>query len=188
MPRNIGLRLALSATPERHFDEEGTEAILNYFGPVLPPELTLRDAIKQGALVRYLYHPILVELTEWETRAYARLTTKIGWALWLANQDGKNIDNDEDVTSLLIQRSRLIGAAANKLTALKNIMKNRLHTSHTLFYCGDGTVETEPLIYAKQKEEVSGNAIFNRAHFTHELGATSRTDGGHQLQRNHRQR
>lgn len=154
LPRNIGLRLALSATPERHFDEEGTAAVLDYFGPILPPELSLGDAIKQGALVRYLYHPILVELTEWETRAYARLTSKIGWALLLANQEGKNIDNEEDVTALLIQRSRLIGAAANKLTALKNIMKNRLHTSHTLFYCSDGSVETAPLIYIKQKKEV----------------------------------
>jgi superfamily II DNA or RNA helicase len=34
LPRNIGLRLALSATPERYFDELGTDAILNYFGPV----------------------------------------------------------------------------------------------------------------------------------------------------------
>lgn len=154
LPRNIGLRLALSATPERHFDDRGTEALLEYFGPILPPQLTLGDAIKKGALVRYNYYPILVELTDWETRAYARLTSKIGWALLLANQEGNNIENDEDVTALLIQRSRLIGSAANKLVALKNIMKNRLHTSHTLFYCGDGNVETQPLIFAKQKEEV----------------------------------
>ncbi|HEY9598694.1 MAG TPA: DEAD/DEAH box helicase family protein, partial [Cyanophyceae cyanobacterium] len=55
LPRNIGLRLALSATPERYFDEDGTEALLNYFGSVLQPELTLAEAIRQGALVRYLY-------------------------------------------------------------------------------------------------------------------------------------
>ena len=34
LPRNIGLRLALSATPERHFDQSGSDAILDYFGPV----------------------------------------------------------------------------------------------------------------------------------------------------------
>ncbi|HEY9614240.1 MAG TPA: DEAD/DEAH box helicase family protein, partial [Allocoleopsis sp.] len=34
LPRNIGLRLALSATPERYFDEQGTEVLLDYFGPV----------------------------------------------------------------------------------------------------------------------------------------------------------
>ncbi|MBD1885167.1 DNA phosphorothioation system restriction enzyme [Microcoleus vaginatus] len=137
LPRNIGLRLALSATPERHFDEQGTEAILDYFGPVLQPELTLADAIRQKALVHYLYYPILVELTEAETRKYSRLTQKIGWALWGDEQ----VEENDALTTLLMQRARLIGAAANKLTALRELMIHRLDTSHTLFYCGDGAIE-----------------------------------------------
>lgn len=138
LPRNIGLRLALSATPERHFDEEGTEAILAYFGEVLRPELTLGDAIQQGALVRYLYYPILVELTEAEARTYTRLTSRIGWAL-LTNSDQKNLD----LTPLLMQRARLVGAAKNKLKALRQLMATRKQTTHTLFYCGDGSLEGE---------------------------------------------
>ncbi len=138
LPRNIGLRLALSATPERYFDEDGTEALFDYFGPVLQPELTLADAIRQGALVRYLYHPVLVELTEAETRVYAKLTKRIGWVL----MDEETIDvNNDTLTSLLMQRARLIGAAANKLKALRQLMVGRLDTYHTLFYCGDGSVE-----------------------------------------------
>ncbi|MEG4112817.1 MULTISPECIES: DNA phosphorothioation system restriction enzyme [unclassified Microcoleus] len=137
LPRNIGLRLALSATPERHFDEEGTEAILDYFGPVLQPELTLADAIRQKALVHYLYYPILVELTEAETRKYSRLTQKIGWALW----GDEKVEENDALTTLLMQRARLIGAAANKLTALRELMIHRLDTAHTLFYCGDGAIE-----------------------------------------------
>lgn len=138
LPRNIGLRLALSATPERYFDEDGTEAVFDYFGSVLQPELTLADAIRQGALVRYLYHPILVELTEAESRAYAKLTKRIGWALM--NEEAIDINNDT-LTSLLMQRARLIGAASNKLKALRELMVGRLDTHHTLFYCGDGSVE-----------------------------------------------
>ncbi|MEG4631470.1 DNA phosphorothioation system restriction enzyme [Microcoleus sp. AR_TQ3_B6] len=137
LPRNIGLRLALSATPERHFDEQGTEAILDYFGPVLQPELTLADAIRKKALVHYLYYPILVELTEAETRKYSRLTQKIGWALW----GDEKVEENDALTSLLMQRARLIGAAANKLIALRELMIDRLDTSHTLFYCGDGAIE-----------------------------------------------
>ncbi len=137
LPRNIGLRLALSATPERHFDEIGTQFIFDYFGSVLQPEFTLADAIKQGALVHYLYYPILVELTEPETLAYAKLTKRIGWAL----MDEEKIENKDTLTSLLMQRARLIGAAANKLTALRKLMLKRLDTNHTLFYCGDGSVE-----------------------------------------------
>ncbi|MBD2043088.1 DNA phosphorothioation system restriction enzyme [Microcoleus sp. FACHB-672] len=137
LPRNIGLRLALSATPERYFDELGTEAVFDYFGPVLQPELTLADAIRQGALVRYLYHPILVDLTESESRTYSRLTTRIGWAL----SEETNFETNETVTALLMQRARLIGAAANKLNALRQLMAKRRDTTHTLFYCGDGSVE-----------------------------------------------
>ncbi|MEG4303664.1 DNA phosphorothioation system restriction enzyme [Microcoleus sp. D3_18a_C4] len=137
LPRNIGLRLALSATPERHFDEQGTEAILDYFGPVLQPELTLADAIRQKALVHYLYYPILVELTAAETRKYSRLTQKIGWALW----GDEKVEENDALTTLLMQRARLIGAAANKLVALRELMIHRLDTAHTLFYCGDGAIE-----------------------------------------------
>ena len=137
LPRNIGLRLALSATPERYFDEQGTEAILDYFGPVLQPELTLADAIRQKALVHYLYYPILVELTETESRKYSYLTKKIGWALW----GDEKVEYNDALTPLLMQRARLIGAAANKLTALRELMINRLDTAHTLFYCGDGSIE-----------------------------------------------
>lgn len=138
LPRNIGLRLGLSATPERYFDEQGTEFIFDYFGSVLAPELTLRDAIAQGALVHYLYYPILVDLTESEAYAYARITTKIGWIL---SSEDNSPKNNNVLTALLMQRARLIGAAANKLHALRQLMQNRLDTTHTLFYCGDGTQE-----------------------------------------------
>jgi DNA phosphorothioation system restriction enzyme len=138
LPRNIGLRLALSATPERYFDDRGTQALFNYFGQVLEPEFTLKDAIQQGALVHYLYYPILVELTEPEIEVYAELTSKIGRAIAIGGDE----DND-NLTALLMQRARLIGAAANKLEALRDIMRSRLDTTHTLFYCGDGSVEDD---------------------------------------------
>ncbi len=137
LPRAIGLRLALSATPERYFDQQGTQLLFDYFGSVLQPEFSLADAIQQGALVHYLYYPILVDLTEAEAYVYARLTTRIGWAL-ASEENG--VDNDA-LTSLLMQRARLIGAAANKLKALRQLMTKRLDTHHTLFYCGDGSVE-----------------------------------------------
>ncbi len=139
LPRNVGLRLALSATPERYFDEDGTEAIFEYFGAVIQPEFTLADAIKAGALVHYLYYPILVELTDSETDKYADLTKKIGRAIAF---DGDRDDN-EMVAALLMQRARLLGSAANKLVALLKLMQQRLDTSHTLIYCGDGSVEDQ---------------------------------------------
>lgn len=154
LPRKIGLRLALSATPERYFDDEGTDALLGYFGNILQPEFTLADAIQKGALTRYLYYPVLVELTESESVNYARLTQRIGWAL---NKNDRWEEN-ETLTALLMQRSRLIGTAANKLNMLRDLMSKRLHTSHTIFYCGDGYVEDEiddSSIYRRQVESVT---------------------------------
>jgi superfamily II DNA or RNA helicase len=49
LPRKVGLRLGLSATPERYFDDDGTESLLDYFGNILQPEFSLQDAISQGA-------------------------------------------------------------------------------------------------------------------------------------------
>jgi DNA phosphorothioation system restriction enzyme len=154
LPRNIGLRLALSATPERYFDEDGTQSLFDYFGAVLEPEFTLADAIGQGALVRYLYYPILVELTEAESRAYLKLTKSIGRILLFRQREVKVVgidDEDKDLTPLLMQRARLIGSAANKLQALRNLMRRRLDTSHTLFYCGDGSVESTRQLKAVTK-------------------------------------
>jgi DNA phosphorothioation system restriction enzyme len=149
LPRKIGLRLGLSATPERYFDELGTEAIINYFGQILPPEFSLSDAIKKGALVNYLYYPVFVELTADEALIYAKLTQRIGWALYHQDKLPKQASN-ETLTSLLIKRSRLIGVASNKLSSLRELMSQRLQTDHTLFYCGDGYVENDASNYNRQ--------------------------------------
>ena len=44
---NAGERLGLSATPIRYGDPEGTAAIFEYFGGVVPPVFSLEDAIKK---------------------------------------------------------------------------------------------------------------------------------------------
>ncbi|MEH2249896.1 DNA phosphorothioation system restriction enzyme [Nostoc sp.] len=143
LPRGVGLRLALSATPERYFDDFGTQSLFDYFGPVLQPEFTLRDAIDQGALVHYLYYPVLVELTEAESIAYLKLTKRIGRALLYRDRENgeSGFEDNEDLKPLLMQRARLIGAAENKLTALHELMTTRRETTHTLFYCSDGSQE-----------------------------------------------
>ncbi len=160
LPRNVGLRLALSATPERHYDEVGTENILDYFGDILQPEFTLKEAIDCGALVHYLYYPILVELTESESEAYLKLSRAIARKLLYQSQDrlptAEEFDSP-DLAPLLMQRARIIGAAANKLTALKTLMLDRLDTSHTLFYCGDGNSDSTQQLAAVT--QILGNEL-----------------------------
>lgn len=138
LPDRIKLRLALSATPERYFDEVGTERIFEYFGPVLEPDFTLKDAIQAGALVQYTYKPLLVELIPEEIERYAELTAAIGRAMGMGG-----CSNNVALERLLFERARLLSTAQNKLAMLRSLMANRLNTDHTLFYCGDGSVEDE---------------------------------------------
>lgn len=137
LPESVPFRLGLSATPERWFDDKGTEALFDYFGPILEPQVTLADALKKGVLSPYRYYPILVELTDDERDQYLELSSKIGKAL-----SGADLNEDDPIlTALLVRRARLIGSAKGKLDALRSLMKNRLDAKHMLFYCGDGTVE-----------------------------------------------
>jgi DNA phosphorothioation system restriction enzyme len=140
LPPRIGLRLGLSATPERWFDEEGTDDIFAYFGQIIRPEFTLKDAVHSGALVPYKYYPVFVSLTEEEGEEYIELSRKLARALAGKKADGALSDAAQ---MLLFRRSRLIGSAANKIVRLREIMSDRLETDHTLFYCGDGSVEKE---------------------------------------------
>lgn len=146
LPVHVLYRLALSATPERWFDLEGTEKLFSYFGQILF-RFTLKEAMQQNALVPYRYYPIFVNLTEEESEKFLVLSKKIA-PLFDRN---KKLEENSKLTILLNQRARLIGAAFNKLAALKKIMQDRLDTSHTLFYCGDGSVE-EPITEETEKQ------------------------------------
>jgi len=139
LPPSISLRLGLSATPERWFDDEGTGRLLGYFGKILEPRLGIREAIDIGALTPYRYYPILVELTDAEREQYLDLSAKIAR---LYSSDTEATESNPVLDALLLQRARLIGAAANKLVALRDVGKSHLHATHMLFYCGDGQVES----------------------------------------------
>lgn len=139
LPVNIRLRLGLSATPERWFDPDGTNRLSAYFGKTLEPALGIREAIRLGALVPYRYYPILIELTADEKQSYLELSARIARLYGSGNED----DDSSALNALLIQRARLIGTAANKLVALRQLGAERRNASHMLFYCGDGSVESD---------------------------------------------
>ena len=138
LPGQIPWRLALSATPERWFDDSGTQAIFDYFGNVLEPEFTLRDAIQSKALVDYRYHPMLISLTLAEQDQYCELSERISKLWHLRDKEDSNA-----LTILLSQRSRLVGVAENKLIQLRRSLEKNTNDSHILVYCGDGSVRDE---------------------------------------------
>ncbi|NLO72354.1 MAG: DEAD/DEAH box helicase family protein [Porphyromonadaceae bacterium] len=124
-------RLALSATPTRWFDDEGTLAVNNYFGGTVY-SFNLQRAIKEGFLTNYYYYPVLVELTDDEILDYKEITEKI--IPFLAKKN-KTDSDDERLRTLLMKRSDILKNASNKLDSLRTILGKNKKIDHTLFYC-----------------------------------------------------
>lgn len=140
LPSNATYRLALSATPERWFDDDGTDALIDYFGPIVF-ELGLGQAIEMGALCRYNYVPRLVELNDLETQLYVDLSAHIAACL-AAGEDLKDADPNSPLGLLLRKRAGVLGHAAGKLKVLREDLGARADSWFQLVYCAEGTRPT----------------------------------------------
>jgi DNA phosphorothioation system restriction enzyme len=127
-PLNIPFRLALSATPNRWFDDYGTAQLREYFGETVYA-FPLEKAINVS-LTPYYYYPHLVELTLDEMHNYQELTDKIARII---HYDDEN--SQRTVELLLIKRSSILYKAENKLAVLSNLVDQPEDIRHTLFYC-----------------------------------------------------
>lgn len=130
---NYKYRLALSATLDRHNDEEGTAKLYDFFGEKCI-EYTLDRAIEEKKLTKYKYYPIVVTLTEKELEAYDNLSYEIGKCI-MKDKNGK-IKLSSKGEKLALKRSRIIAGAKNKLTMLEEVIQPYIHDKHILVYCG----------------------------------------------------
>ncbi len=134
-----GARLGLSATPVRYGDPDGTRAMFGYFGEVIPPAITLADAIAAGRLVEYEYIPHPVRLTEEESEDWKRLTVQIRREMGSSKgDDGRALPLSERAKMLLIRRSRIAKKAANKTTLAVDVLSKHYDDGDRwLVYCED---------------------------------------------------
>ncbi len=130
---NYQYRLALSATIERHHDEEGTQAIYNFFGSKCI-EFSLKDAIENDFLTPYHYHPIVVNLEEDELEEYNVLSDKIYNILRKCRK--KDGEMPEAVKQYLIARARIVAGARQKLDKLEEYIIPHKLENNILVYCG----------------------------------------------------
>ncbi|CUO31415.1 Predicted HKD family nuclease [Coprococcus eutactus] len=124
-------RLALSATLERHRDENGTLALRQYFGNDCI-NFSLKDAIDGGFLTPYYYYPCLVYLDPEELEDYNELTRKIIRCGGIA-ETGETSDY---VEKLLIRRARIIAGCKSKIDKLIEVIEPYKEDYHMLVYCG----------------------------------------------------
>ncbi len=135
----IEYRLALSATLDRHGDEEGTDCLKHYFGEKCI-EYDLQRAIKEGKLTPYYYYPVVVYLDEEEIERYRDISYKASKECHKDKQG--NVKITEKGKMLLLQRARIVAGAKSKLDELRNQMQQYKDDTHILVYCGATKVQT----------------------------------------------
>jgi len=140
LPTHARYRIGLSATPEHYLDDERNERLSAFYGDIVS-SYSLKQAITDKVLTPYAYYPHLVEFTIEEAEEFVDLSEQIGRIM--ARRNGKASEMTPQLTGLLMRRARLVGSAANKIPTLQAVLTGEKPTQHTLFYCGDGTVETD---------------------------------------------
>ncbi len=132
-------RMGLTATPKRHFDDLGTDKIIKYFNKIVY-EYELKDAIRDGYLVKYKYYPIIIEMTDEEYDEYNNISQKISKRAAILNLRKSDIliNNDLSLQILLQKRSKIIKESSAKIPILDKTlkeMKKKGSIDHLLIYC-----------------------------------------------------
>lgn len=147
---NVEYRLALSATLDRHGDEEGTDCLKTYFGEKCI-QYDLKRAIKEGKLTPYYYYPVVVYLDEDEMEQYRDISYRVSKECHKDKYG--NLKITDKGKRLLLQRARIVAGAKSKLVELKKLMQNYKNDTHILVYCGATRVQTFEYDQSEHDEE-----------------------------------
>lgn len=137
---NFGYRIGLSATPERWYDEEGSEVLRRYFGRKVA-DMPLEKAIGEF-LTPYRFVPHSVPFTDEEMDQYNELSVKI--TRLMQHQDVEGRSNDQLIEHYLRKRAALVAKATNKLHVFASLLEKQIEEvgleqlKHTIVYCAPG--------------------------------------------------
>lgn len=142
--RNLTIRrrIALSATPERIYDEEGSKDIASFFNDSHPYvySFPMSKAIDEGRLCKYYYYPKLAYLNDDEMSLYSYISKKLA-QLW-DSKKGK-FKNKQEAEVLLMNRKRIIHKCADKLNVFREIISEigEDDLKYTFVYAPQGKYE-----------------------------------------------
>ncbi|MBL7001898.1 MAG: DEAD/DEAH box helicase family protein [Nitrosopumilus sp.] len=154
-------RLGLSATPKRHYDDEGTTRLFDYFGDEVF-SYSLQKAINDKWLCEYEYWPTYAELTNEEMSKYNELTRKI--AAKMGHKQSSTQNDDENRNDPANQRADVIANADNKLKILQQICeKKEWNFKQALIYC---TSNPDPVHLGDITQLEKVNELLTKQHIT----------------------
>ena len=179
-------RLGLSATPDRQYDEEGTDELFNYFGnkknttekniPVFIFEL--KDAMDAGVLVPYDYHIHEIPLNEHEMEEYSDLTAQVNRIYGPAQNDDQL---HKTLSMLYLRRRKILENAEGKLNVLKEILvEQKDEINFTLIFASaKGDVENE---YREDDKQINeANKMLMELDISHHQITGSETQNSHEM-------
>ncbi len=169
----IEARLGLTATPNRWFDEPGTDLLNSYFKGVvftfgihealnwIDPQTNLTP------LCPYEYHPQFIDLDELEMDEYLELTKKI----IIESRKDADSPKNERLEQLQFKRAAILKTAHGKFSALATLLTKISSISRCLVYCSDREQINEVI------NIVATRGIIYRT-FTGEEGVTPKPEFG----------
>ena len=132
-------RLGLTATPNRWFDEDGTDLLMKYFGGVvfkfgLHEALNWIDPVsEQTPLCPYNYYPEFVDLDELEMERYLELTKQI----IMQSSRSTEGESDDRLRRLQDERALVLKKAHDKFSSLNRVLESLSNITGCLIYCTD---------------------------------------------------
>lgn len=148
LPSNAAYRIGLSATPEHYIDADRNDRLFRYYGQTVF-SYTLKQAIEDKVLTPYNYYPYLVELTTDEANAFIELSDEIASAFAM---EANKSNVGPRLTAILMKRARLVASASNKVSTLVDLLSGQRPAAQTLFYCGDGQVNSQADDYENEND------------------------------------
>ena len=135
-------RLGLSATPDRDWDEEGTQKTIDYIGKTVST-YPIEEAILDGHLSRFNYYPHFAFLQKDEWEEYEEKTYEIGREAARINAKAKTPLEDQPVAyktskleKLLRERAMIQKKAKDKIRVVQEIIPI-IQTFPIIIFCED---------------------------------------------------
>jgi superfamily II DNA or RNA helicase len=136
LPSKIEKRIGLSATPNRIYDDLGSQKLYEFFDS-FPDCYTfsysMKRAILEERLSKYEYYPIRAYLNYDELKEYQNISEKL-----VKFYDFKTNTFRDGATMLLINRKRIIHKAKDKLTKLVDLLREIKDLKYTFIYVPEG--------------------------------------------------
>ncbi|MDH6312997.1 superfamily II DNA or RNA helicase [Parabacteroides sp. PFB2-10] len=118
---HVKRKIALSATPNRIYDEEGTAELESFFNdkPPYVYNFSMKRAIDEGRLMNYCYYPKIVYLNDDEMQDYAQITEQL---MRLFDNTTKEFKDGQKAKKLLMLRKRILHKANDKMRVFMEII------------------------------------------------------------------